>query len=259
LNEAQRSNFTFLLQLQLNSNSSGLVEWTKTDGLHYKHNIFLSLGDRFAKMCMKALLFLVATCIVNNNVLQASAMTMGNMLMGQTLEQFLSDLVSFRDISKRQKKDILNMSDRYNANYDPVSDNLDHRDDVFSTEESKQALRNYIFGEINADKMDIEAGETIASMLSLGGLYPEEESANSASLVEGNLVAGPVGSDYTGNGNVVRLGRSNTFTGSGAAFGYSGIWGYAVGEFSLQMCMFLQLIMHTSCTVCIVIMTFSFD
>lgn len=161
----------------------------------------------------------------------ASAMKTSNMLMGQTLESFLSDLVSFGAMSMIQKDDILGMAARFDPDYDPNLDELqDVRHNVFSSGESKQALRSYLYKEVDADFMEYETAEVIASMLSLGALYPREN----GSFVESNLlntVSEPAGSSYTGNGNVVRLGRSNVFGIGSDKEIYNGIWGYSVGVF----------------------------
>jgi hypothetical protein len=167
-----------------------------------------------------------------------SAMKMNNMLMGQTLESFLSDLVSFGAMSITQKDDILRMATWFDPDYDPKLDELrDIDNDVFSSDESKHALRSYLYKEVDTDFMEYDAAEAIASMLSLGALYPRDASpTQSDSFMENTLTTvfdGPAGSSYTGNGNVVRLGRSNIFGVASDQEIYNGIWGYAVGLYSL--------------------------
>eukprot|EP00804_Cyclotella_cryptica_P015092 CCRYP_000666-RB/>CCRYP_000666-RB protein AED:0.22 eAED:0.22 QI:211/1/1/1/0.83/0.71/7/631/662 len=169
----------------------------------------------------------------------ASAMNMSNMLMGQTLESFLSDLVSFGAMSVTQKDDILRMSTQFDPQYNPNLEELrEVQNDVFSSEESKQALRSYLYDEIDTDFMEYETAEAIASVLSLGALYPRD-SFHSGIFIDSPLTAvsdGPAGSSYTGNGNVERLGRSNVFGVGTNKEIYNGIWGYSVGsrEYALQ-------------------------
>ncbi|KAL7543319.1 hypothetical protein ACHAXR_012646 [Thalassiosira sp. AJA248-18] len=66
-------------------------------------------------------------------------------------------------------------------------------------------------------------------MLDIGGLYI---TAKEAAAAESQLLDGPTQSVYSGEGNMVRLGRSKTFA-SGI---YNGIWGYATDdrEYALQ-------------------------
>ena len=170
----------------------------------------------------------------------ASMMSMNTMLMAQTLEEFLSTLVSFGSISVTQKDDIIRMSMTSDPDFDPSIDAVrlyDH--DVFPTAESKQALRSYLYTEVDADFMEYESAETIASILCLGALYPRNSSdlsnfgGNTPSV---SMLSGPVGMSYTNEGNIVRLGSSSMF---GIAdvndkVIYNGIWGYAVGELTAQ-------------------------
>jgi hypothetical protein len=167
----------------------------------------------------------------------ASAMSMNNMLMAQTLESFLSSLVSFGSMSITQKDDILSMALQFHPDYNAsIEDVRLPQHNVFSTEESKEALRSYLYMEIDSDFMEYETAETIASMLSLGALYPRE--SDISSIVESGItfLNGPAESSYTGEGNVVRLGRSNIFGDGSSSTGtfYNGIWGYAVGELLLR-------------------------
>jgi hypothetical protein len=165
----------------------------------------------------------------------SSAMKMNNMLMAQTLEAFLSALVSFGSMSLTEKDDILLMSLQFNPDYDPSIDDVNvHQQNVFSTEESKQALRTYLYKEVDRDFMEYETAEVVASMLSLGTLYPRD--AGIDNLVESNaasmLFGGPAGSSYSGEGNIVRLAKNSIFGIANATSGviYNGIWGYAAGE-----------------------------
>ncbi|KAL7482509.1 hypothetical protein ACHAW6_008188 [Cyclotella cf. meneghiniana] len=176
-----------------------------------------------------------------SSIAVASAMKMNNMLMGQTLESFLSDLVSFGAMSITQKDDILHMATRFDPDYDPKLDVLrDLGNDVFSSDESKQALRSYLYKEVDTDFMEYDAAEAIASMLSLGALYPRNDfPTQTGVLIDNSLntaLDGPAGSSYTGNGNVVRLGRSNIFGIGSDQEIYNGIWGYSIGirEYALQ-------------------------
>lgn len=167
----------------------------------------------------------------------ASAMIMDNMLMDQTLESFLASLVSSGSMSISQKDDILRMSEQFNPEYDAAVNDLRlPQQNVFSTDESKEALRSYLYAEIDSDYMEYETAETITSMLSLGRLYPREGDGISSVVESASfLLNGPADSSYSGEGNMVRLGRSNIFgygtPGDGTI--YNGIWGYAVGEFLL--------------------------
>lgn len=156
---------------------------------------------------------------------------MKNMLMGATLESFLSDLVYFGDISKKQKKTIIRMSNKDSASFPPglfeiVTDgNVEDRTDAFATEQSKQELRSYLYTEVSYGYIEEEAAEIIASTLSLGPLYP------TAGMAELAALNGPVGTVYEGEGNIERLGRWNELNGVTSSNNfYNGIWGYATGE-----------------------------
>ena len=165
----------------------------------------------------------------------AMAMSMGNMLMAQSLERFLSSLVNFGSMNPRQKGDILRMSVKFNPEYDPSDELSFHQHDVFATDESKDALLSYLYAEIEADSIEHETVEVIASMLSLGALYPTDAGGNSFTAENSGLVFdGPAESSYTGDGNIARLGRSEEFgLGSTNPYNiYNGIWGLAVGKLS---------------------------
>jgi hypothetical protein len=173
------------------------------------------------------------------SISSASAMSMNNMLMAQTLESFLSSLVSFGSMSITQKDDILSLALQFHPDLNSSVDDLRlPQQNVFSTDDSKEALRTYLYMEIDSDFMEYETAETIASMLSLGALYPRDSGISS--IVDSGIASlnGPAESCYTGEGNVVRLGRSNMFGDGNSATGtlYNGIWGYAVGEILFSDC-----------------------
>ena len=168
----------------------------------------------------------------------ASAVSMSNMLMGQTLESFLATLVSFGSLSITQKDDILSLSTKFNPDYDPLDEEVAlHNHNVFATDESKEALRSYLYMEIETDYMEYDTAETIASMLSLGAMWGASSGISSI-VGDHALLGGPAGSSYSGDGNIVRLGRSNIFgdgDGDNQVY-YNGIWGYNTGvrEYALQ-------------------------
>eukprot|EP00579_Thalassiosira_antarctica_P033091 CAMPEP_0202000898 /NCGR_PEP_ID=MMETSP0905-20130828/7147_1 /ASSEMBLY_ACC=CAM_ASM_000554 /TAXON_ID=420261 /ORGANISM="Thalassiosira antarctica, Strain CCMP982" /LENGTH=787 /DNA_ID=CAMNT_0048557497 /DNA_START=44 /DNA_END=2407 /DNA_ORIENTATION=+ len=179
----------------------------------------LSLSTCILKALAFEAVFLPSTII--------SAMKMNNMLMGQPLDSFLSDLVSFGDMAIKQKQSILKMAD---------DEDGDRRTDVFATEDSREGLRSYLYAQVSAGDMEQETAEIIASTLSLGGLYPSSAAADAASAL---LLNGPVNAvyDITGEGNMVRLGTSKTLVpDSTEQSGHNGIWGYATGqrEYALQ-------------------------
>ena len=162
--------------------------------------------------------------------LTASTMCTGNMLMAQSLESFLSSLVKFGSMSVTQKDDILRISDQFHPGYNASTIDLRlPQQDIFPSDESKEALRTYLYKEIDTDYLEYETAEAIASMLSLGGLFPRDSII--AGIVGSSLVNGPAESSYTGEGNIDRLGRSHIFgLGERSTGLYNGIWGYAVGE-----------------------------
>ncbi len=166
----------------------------------------------------------------------ASAMKMANMLMGQPLETFLSDLVSFGEMSNAQKQSILKMTDG-NAGEDSGG----HRINAFATEESKEGLRSYLRAEVSAGDLGVDTVRAIGSTLSLGALYPDD--AEAAATAVAMLLDGPAQAVYdtAGEGNMVRLGTSRTLVSANANnYHHNGIWGYATGELFLQ-CSFLGL------------------
>jgi hypothetical protein len=137
-----------------------------------------------------------------------------NMLMGNTLEEYLAGLVSFDSLTVTQMDYILSMSDNTTS--------LD-RSDLFETEESKDDLRTYLYAEVSTSSMEELTAEMIASVLSLGALYPEEQ-------LELEGFAGPAEKDYTGDGNLVRLGNIKTRDTNIDSNIYNGIWGFNKGS-----------------------------
>ena len=80
-------------------------------------------------------------------------MKMNNMLMSQTLTDFLSQFVTFGDMTLQQKQEILLLVD------EPDQFN---RNDIFATEESKQELRDYLYYEVGSNQLEMEIAEQIA-------------------------------------------------------------------------------------------------
>ena len=143
------------------------------------------------------------------------------MLMGQTLGEYLSDLVSFDALSMTQMDYILSAAD---------NTTLFDRSSVFATDESKDGLRTYLYAEVSAALMEEETAERIASKLSLGALYPEE------TLAELEGFVGPVPKVYEGDGNLQRLGSLKTRSTSISSNIFNGIWGISKGarEYALM-------------------------
>lgn len=174
--------------------------------------------------------FISPTCILLGVLLgafaaSASAMKMNNMLMNQTLEDFLSQFVTFGDMTLKQKRAIVLMADDPSERFD--------RNEVFATEESKQNLRDYLYSEVSSNKLEEEVAEQIASTLMLGEMYP---SSSTADLVESLMLNGPAPAVYNtgGEGNMVRLGKYTGMIGSTSSnYFHNGIWGYATGEFAI--------------------------
>ncbi len=216
-------------------------------------------------------------------MLANAMMGMKTMLMGDSLDHFLSDLISFGDLSQSQKVDIVTISNRFKFEYDPhekmqqslgetnlfsavevvnelpgenlfgganptdsVASDTDEEDDEdgvnsksgrthsgedFSTEESKQALRDYLLSQLARGQLSEETAEIIASTLGLGALF------ETGSLVAvGALLNGPVEKGYNGEGHLERVGRWNGLSTDPNYF-YNGIWGYATGK-RLICCIF---------------------
>ena len=142
---------------------------------------------------MKSLFTTAATLFLFSASTGFGGLVEGNMLMGNSLGQYLSDLVSFDSLTMMQMDDILTMIDNTTS--------LD-RSDYFATEESKDDLRSYLYAEVSASFLEEYTAEMIASALSLGALYPTEQLQ-----LEG--FQGPASKDYGGNqnGNLVVLGK----------------------------------------------------
>ncbi len=140
--------------------------------------------------------------------------TTGNMLMGNSLGEYLSDLVSYDSLTMTQMDDILNIADNTTSS---------DRFDMFETDESKDDLRTYLYAEVSASNMEEYTAEMIASITSLGALYPTEQQ---------DLLgfAGPASKNYEGNGNLVSLGRMQPRATSMSSNIYVGIWGLAKGS-----------------------------
>lgn len=180
------------------------------------------------------------------------------MLMGQSLEEFLSSLVSYGDLTRRQKRTIIKLSDDSpsvsgglfgvatpdEAAIEAVEsiDSLTlNRGEQFSPQ-AKSTLRSYLLDQISSYSLEEEIGEVIASTLSLGGLFPNLPISNIMAAFENNVangvttpqpmaLNGPVSSDYSGQGNMNLLGKWNELNTVVGSVYYNGIWGYAVGEF----------------------------
>jgi len=175
----------------------------------------LFLPDMISTMTMKDLFTIAATLLLFSA--SSGFVAMGNMLMGNSLGQYLSDLVSFDALTMTQMDYILSMVDNTTS--------LD-RSAVFGTEESKDDLRSYLYAEVSADSLEEYTAEMIASALSLGALYPSEQED-----LEG--FEGPASKNYVGNGNLAQLARIQTRPTSMTKepFNiYVGIWGLTKGS-----------------------------
>ena len=161
----------------------------------------------------------------------AIAMEMEDMLMGQTLDSFLSGLVLHEQLSEEHKLEIVNMASpptdaTSDGDIDGDSSNAKehYRDQGFTTAESKELLRDYLYNTVNDGSMEEETAEAIASTLNLGGLYFTEEMVESLALMQG--LNGAASADYQGEGNMHRLGRISPVPLSQWSI-TNGIWGYA--------------------------------
>ena len=107
-----------------------------------------------APLLLQALAFkalLLSGCRISST----SAMRMNNMLMSQDLNSFLSELVTFGDLTAKQKMIMLNM----------VDDKDGYRTDVFSTPESKDALRSYLMSEVSSGSIsELDCLEAVDSV-----------------------------------------------------------------------------------------------
>ena len=180
-------------------------------------------------LSIKRVWYIVAAAIAFTEA--ATAMEMDDMLMGQTLDSFLSGLVQHAQLLEEHKLEIIDMA---TPPTDAISDgDIDgdssitkehYRDQGFATAESKELLRNYLYKTVNDGTMEEETAEDIASSLNLGGLYFTEEMADSLALMQGHN--GPAPADYVDEGNMKRLGRISPVK-VGQWSIYNGIWGYA--------------------------------
>ena len=158
-------------------------------------------------------------------------MEMEDMLMGQSLDSFLSGLVLHEQLSEEHKLEIVNMASpptdaTSDGDIDGDSSNAKehYRDQGFTTAESKELLRDYLYNTVNDGSMEEETAEAIASTLNLGGLYFTEEMVESLALMQG--LNGAASADYQGEGNMHRLGRISPVPLSQWSI-TNGIWGYA--------------------------------
>jgi choice-of-anchor B domain-containing protein len=160
-----------------------------------------------------------------------TAMKMDNMLMGQTIDSFLSGLVQHGQLSEEHKQEILSMATHTS---DDVSDSDSssggggggkehYRDEGFTTAESKELLRDYLYNTVSGGTMEEETAEQIASTLNLGGLFFTQGMVDSLAFMQGLNGAAPA--DYQGEGNMHRLGNILPVPVSEKSF-VNGIWGY---------------------------------
>ncbi|KAL7433642.1 hypothetical protein ACHAXM_003663 [Skeletonema potamos] len=183
------------------------------------------------KMKSSIVLWSAAVAIIMNTfpLGAVTAMKMDNMLMGQTLDSFLSGLVQHGQLSVDHKEQILSMATH--SSHDIMSDSniggsgKDHyRDEGFTTAESKELLRDYLYNTVSEGNMEEETAEKIASTLNLGGLFFTQAMVDSLALIEGLNGAAPA--DYQGEGNMHRLGSILPVSVSDSSF-VNGIHGYA--------------------------------
>lgn len=135
-----------------------------------------------------------------------------------------------------------------------ASNDSGSRIDFFSTSQSKQALRGYLYSQVGAGSMTEDAAESIASLLDVGGLYAGEEQADS--LAESSQIGAAPTNGYIGEGNMVRLGRSKTFdvvspdnTGPSRS-AYNGIWGYSTGNHMFNTFVQCSSMLEVNCCSC---------
>lgn len=146
-------------------------------------------------------------------------------LMGVTLEEFLSGLVSSGDMDSRQERKILRL-----AGGPAAAGHLG----LTLSDRSKQRMRGYLLTQVGSKALHPDIAEVVASGLALGGLFPSAEVAATADAMELNGPAEAV-YDTATEGNMVRLGTSRTMVPDTDADDYfhNGIWGYAAGENNL--------------------------
>ena len=108
-------------------------------------------------MTMKDFFTVAATLLFF--IASSGFVAMGNMLMGNSLGEYLSELVSFDSITMTQMDDILTIADNTTSS---------NRFEMFETDESKDVLRTYLYAEVSASNMEEYTAEMIASIASLG-------------------------------------------------------------------------------------------
>ena len=160
-----------------------------------------------------------------STVFATTAMKMDDMLMGQSLDSFLSGLVQHEQLSVEHKLQILSMSshDEFETS-DSGSFKAHYRDQGFATDAAKADLRDYLYAAVSEGTMEEETAERIASTLNLGGLLYTQDIEESLAMIQG--LNGPAPASYNGEGNMQRLGRWDNLPTEEYWF-YNGIWGYA--------------------------------
>ena len=116
-----------------------------------KRNEAGKMKMRFTKHLVLALAF-KGLLMLSSATGPANAMSKNDMLMGKTLESFLSDLISLGDLSNKQQHDILRIADKFRLDsnlFGWVMTATDggkssYRTDAFASEESKKELRAYL-------------------------------------------------------------------------------------------------------------------
>ncbi|KAL7454148.1 hypothetical protein ACHAWC_009915 [Mediolabrus comicus] len=167
----------------------------------------------------------VAIIAIISTFFATTAMKMDDMLMGQSLDSFLSGLVQHEQLSVEHKLQILSMSshDDFETS-DGGSFKAHYRDQGFATDAAKADLRDYLYAAVSEGSMEEETAERIASTLNLGGLLYTQDMEDSLAMIQG--LNGPAPANYVGEGNMQRLGRWNDLPTEELWF-YNGIWGYA--------------------------------
>lgn len=173
--------------------------------------LLFEAAHKEAMMIMKDILIVAATLLFFT---ASSGFVAGNMLMGNSLGEYLSELVSFDSITMTQMDDILTIADNTTSS---------DRFEMFNSDESKDVLRTYLYAEVSASNMEEYTAEMIASITSLGALYPTQQ------LDDFVAFPGPAYRNYQGNGNLNFLGRFWARE-SKADNIYVGIWGATIGS-----------------------------
>ena len=167
----------------------------------------------------------VAIIAIMSTFFSTTAMKMDDMLMGQSLDSFLSGLVQHEQLSVEHKLQILSMSshDDFETS-DGGSFKTHYRDQGFATDAAKADLRDYLYAAVSEGSMEEETAERIASTLNLGGLLYTQDIEDSLAMIQG--LNGPAPATYDGEGNMQRVGRWDKLPTEELWF-YNGIWGYA--------------------------------